>query len=76
MPIPQVAEVRTSAELVRFYWCRSCTELFAFVGNPGRLAAGFAWDVKRSGWRVFRVKGTEQDLAPAVAAVAEVGPPR
>jgi hypothetical protein len=74
MLIPQVAEVRTAGELVRFFWCWSCEELFAFVGGACVLAAGFA--CQDGSWRVFRRVGNECDTQMAVTAVAQVGPQR
>jgi hypothetical protein len=73
MVIPQVAEVLDGAEPVRFFWCWSCMELFAFLGDPGTLTAGFAED-GRGGWRVFWAAGGERDLQSALAAVAQVKP--
>jgi hypothetical protein len=73
MPIPQVAEVQGAAERVRFFWCWSCTELFAFIGATDRLAAAFA-ENGRGGWRVYRAIGTAQDVGSAVTAVAQVQP--
>lgn len=70
MLIPQVAEVSGAAEPVRFFWCWSCAELFAFVGEPGRFAAGFVED--GGGWRVFRAVGSPPDMQTAVAAVSQV----
>jgi hypothetical protein len=66
--IPQVAEVLEAAQPVRFFWCRFCLELFAFVGEPGRLAAGFGED-GQGGWRVFRTVGSSSDVELAKAAV-------
>jgi hypothetical protein len=73
--IPQVAEVLDGAEPVRLFWCGFCMELFAFVGEPGRLAAGLAED-GRGGWRVFRATGSRADLQAAVAAASRVKPDR
>ena len=73
MPIPQVAVVLDTAERVRFFWCWSCMELFAFVGGQDRMAAGFAED-GRGGWQVFRAVGADPDVQLAVAAVALVRP--
>lgn len=70
MPIPQVVEVQGEAGPVRLFWCWSCQELFALVGEPGRLAAGFAGD-GQGGWRVFRAPGSEADVQAAVAAVSQ-----
>jgi hypothetical protein len=69
--IPQVAEVLEAAALVRFFWCRFCMELFAFVGEARRLAAGFAED-GQGGWRVFRSVGSDPDVQVAKAAVSRV----
>ena len=71
MLIPQVAEMLCGDEPVRFFWCWSCGELNAFVGNPGRLAVRFAEDGHR-GWRVFQAVGTERDVRAALAAVSAV----
>ena len=73
MLIPQVAEVRDGPEPVRFFWCWSCGELFAFVGEPGRLAVGFAQDDPGC-WRVFRAMWADRDVRRARAAVSQVGP--
>jgi hypothetical protein len=73
MLIPKVAEVFLEAEPVQLFWCWSCEELFAFVGSPGRFAAGFA-QVRRGGWQRFRSRGAERDVRLAVAAVSQVGP--
>lgn len=72
--IPLTAEVVDGAEVVRFFWCCSCMELFAFVGEPGRLAAGFARNTERGTWRLFRARGEDRDVQAAVAAVSAVGP--
>jgi hypothetical protein len=68
MLIPRVADM-PGAEPVEFFWCWSCRELFAFVGNPARLAAELA-DDGQGGWRLFRAVGTEADLRLATAAAA------
>ena len=73
MDIPLVSEVRVGAEPVRFFWCWSCEELYASVGNPGTDAAGFA-DDGRGGWRVSRVIGPKREVRVAVAAISHVGP--
>ena len=74
MVIPQVAEVVVDgAEPVRFFWCWSCMELFAFIGDPGTLAAGFAED-GRGGWRVLQAEGAEREVEAAVAAISQVQP--
>ena len=61
MLIPQVAQVCDGPEMVRFFWCWSCMELFAFIGEPGRLAAGFVKD-GQGGWRTFRASGAVMDV--------------
>src|SRR5262245_61008297 len=73
MLIPKVAEVFSEAEPVQFFWCWSCEELFAFVGGPGRFAAGFA-QAGRGGWQLFRSRGAERDVQLAAAAVSKVCP--
>jgi hypothetical protein len=73
MIIPQVAEVLDGAKPVRFFWCWSCMELFAFVGDPSTLAAGFAED-GRGGWLVAGAVGAGRDLETAAAAAAQVQP--
>jgi hypothetical protein len=75
MLIPQVAEVPGGRELVRFFWCWSCMELTAFVGDPGRLAVRFAED-GRGGWLVFRTVGSEGEVQAALTAVSHVKPER
>jgi hypothetical protein len=74
MWIPQVAMYSGGAEPVRFYWCWSCAELFAYVGERahGRLAAGFARDEGAGGWRVSKAVGSERDTQLAVEAVKQV----
>ncbi len=74
MPIPLAAEVLEGNEVVRFFWCWSCRELFAFVGEPGQLAAGFAREAVSGAWRLFRAEGADNDVQLAVAAVSRVGP--
>ena len=74
MLIPQVAETHCGGELVRFFWCWSCIELTAFIGDPGRLAVRFAED--GGGWRVFQAVGSEVDIQTALAAVSRVKPER
>ena len=71
--IPQVAEVLSGAEPVRFFWCRYCSELFGFVGDPPneRLAARFACD-RGNRWRIWRREGAEDDVLSAVEAVVQV----
>jgi hypothetical protein len=76
--IPLVAEHLDGPEPVRFYWCRSCGELFAFVGDtpaPGRWAAAFAREHGTSAWRMWKTGGSEQDVRLAVTAVTQVEPP-
>lgn len=73
MFIPQVAELLDGDVLVRFFWCWSCMELSAFVGDPGRLAVRFA-DDGRGGWRVFKLVGVESDVRSALAAVSRAQP--
>jgi hypothetical protein len=75
MLIPWVAEFLLEGEPVQFYWCWSCAELFAFVGNPGRYAAGFA-HAGRRGWRLFRADGAERDVQLATEAVSRVELPK
>jgi hypothetical protein len=41
------------------------------VGEPGRLAVGFAAD-GRGGWRMFRAPGSAAEVQAAVAAVSQV----
>lgn len=72
--IPLPAKVLDGAEMVRFFWCCSCMELFAFVGEPGRFAAGFARDAERGTWHLFRARGEDRDVQAAVSAVSGVGP--
>jgi len=72
MVIPQVAEV-CAEELVRFFWCWSCQELFAFVGDPGRLVARLAAD-GQGGWRLFRAVGAAHEVQIALAAASQVRP--
>lgn len=75
MLIPQVAEVLNGGESVRSFWCWSCMELSAFVGNPGKLAVRFA-ENGRNGWRVFQAVGCEAEVQVALAAVSHVQPDR
>jgi uncharacterized protein (TIGR02996 family) len=75
MSIPQVAEVLVGGKPVRFFWCWSCMELSAFIGDPGRLAVRFAED-GHVGWRVFQAVGSELDVQTVVAAAAQVWPDR
>jgi hypothetical protein len=74
MVIPLVSEVHIEAERVRFFWCWSCMELFASVGDPGTDAASFA-EGETGGWQLFRSRGTEHEVATAKAAVSHVLPP-
>jgi hypothetical protein len=71
MPIPQVAEVQGGVGPVRLFWCWSCQELFTLIGEPGRLAAGFAAD-GRGGWCVFRAPGSAADVQAAITAISQV----
>jgi hypothetical protein len=71
--IPQVAEVRDGVEPVRFFWCWSCAELFAFVGNPWSLAVRFGRD--GNGWRIFRSVGSDPEVQIAMTAVSQVALP-
>jgi hypothetical protein len=75
MRIPQVAEVLEKGEPVRFYWCWSCEELSAYVGDPPRLAVRFAED-GCGGWWVFHAPGAECDIQAALSAVSRVHPDR
>jgi hypothetical protein len=74
MMIPMMVDVQVEAELVQFFWCWWCAELFASVGNPRRAAGRF----KRagSGWQLVQSEGAERDVRLAVAAVSHVGPQR
>jgi hypothetical protein len=75
--IPQVAEVRVGLRVVRFFWCKFCCELFAFVGDAdarGELTAGFAWHTASGGWLVFTERGAAENVELARSAVAVVGP--
>jgi hypothetical protein len=74
MVIRRVAEMFHGTDAVRFFWCWSCAELFAFVGTPGRLAAGFGWDQELGRWFLFRSHGTDDDVHFARLTVVEVGP--
>lgn len=62
--IPNVGEACDGAEPVRFFWCWSCMELFALVGNAsaGRWAASFAYDVEAGGWKLWKATGSERDV--------------
>ena len=73
MQLPQVAEVATDAGPMRFFWCWSCEELFAFAGTPAVLVAGFA-EGGQGGWRVFRAVGGKSAVQAAVVAAAYVSP--
>ena len=74
-PIPQVGQHRDWPQpLVRFYWCKSCTALFAFVGENefgGRLAASFSREKELDGWRVSEA-GSERDVRLAIAAIEHI----
>lgn len=74
MLIPQVAEDQSGTEPVRFFWCWSCMELFAFIGDIGRLAASFGWNREGGGWCLFSTHGAERDVKIAIAAVTKIGP--
>jgi hypothetical protein len=74
MAIPQVAEVLTAGESVRCFWCWSCAELFAFVGDSSQTI-GFAED-GQGGWKLFRAAAPEHEVHTAVAAMAQVRPDR
>ena len=76
--IPKVAEACDGAEAVRFFWCRSCMELFALVGKAsrGRWAASFAQDVGADGWKLWKATSSERDVQLAVDAVSCVPPQR
>lgn len=71
--IPQVGQFGAGSTLVRFYWCWSCQELFAHVGERGTLAATFAQDASRQ-WQVLKVLGSEPEKEIALAAVSKVDP--
>ena len=71
MFIPLVAEVFRGSDLIQFFWCWSCMELTAFVGDPGTLAVRFAED-GRGGWRVFHAVGIESEVQAAISAVSHV----
>ena len=64
--IPQVGQHRDWPQpLVRFYWCRPCEELFAFVGENefgGRFAVSFTPDRESGGWWVEKVADSERDV--------------
>jgi hypothetical protein len=71
--IPQVAQVIVGSEIVALSWCKWCQELFAFLVNSDRDAAGFA-KADRGGWKVFRAFGSEADVQMAKVAAAQVNP--
>jgi hypothetical protein len=71
MLIPLVVEVLDTTEPVRFFWCWSCQELFALLGEPARLVAGLGAD-GQGGWRVFRAVGSEPEVQAALYAAARV----
>ena len=78
MLIPKVAEACAGAEPVRFFWCRSCMELFALVGETsgGRWAASFGQDFEAGGWKLWKASGSERDVQLSVDAVSRVPPQR
>jgi hypothetical protein len=69
--IPQDARVSAGSEVVTLSGCVWCQELFAFLANSGRDAAGFAKD-GGGGWKVFRAFGSVADVRLAETAVAQV----
>jgi hypothetical protein len=71
--IPQVAQVTVGSEIVALSWCKWCQELFAFLVNSNRDAAGFAKD-GRGGWKIFRAFGSEADVRIAEVAATKVNP--
>jgi len=73
MQIPRVAQFGADATLVQFFWCWSCEELFAYVGDKAVLAASFAKD-KSQQWRVWKVIGSEHERNMAVSVVTQVDP--
>ena len=71
--IPQVTQVIVGSEIVALSWCKWCQELFAYLVNSNRDAAGFAKD-SRGGWKIFRAFGSEADVQMAEVAAAQVNP--
>jgi hypothetical protein len=73
--IPLVAELRRRPKpLVRFFWCRWCQELFAFVGENeigGRFAASFAFDEKTNRFTLWK-QVASQDAEVALEVIADV----
>src|ERR1700677_902444 len=77
MSIPQVAEVLSGGESVRFYWCCDCAELFAFIGkSTWGTNVAFAYD-GQGGWKVSRSSlssASEPEGLAAMTAVTQVRP--
>ncbi|MFZ1008074.1 MAG: hypothetical protein WAN65_14635 [Candidatus Sulfotelmatobacter sp.] len=71
--IPQVGQVTVGSEIVALSWCKWCQELFAFLVNSNRDAAGFTKD-DVGGWKVFRAFGSDADVQMAKVAAAQVNP--
>lgn len=71
MIIPVVAEEREERLAFRFCWCWSCSEWFAFEAGSGQLIASFSRHPLK-GWRVFRHFGSEDAVAAACRAAANV----
>jgi hypothetical protein len=66
-----VAEVAGAAGPVRFFWCRSCMELSAFLREPDRLVARFGAD-GCGGWQLFRAVGSSAEVQTAEIAASQV----
>lgn len=73
MVIPLVAEVPAEEERVRFFWCWSCSALFAFVGDSHHVAVSFD-KAGRGAWRVFHAEGPDAEVQTAIQAVSQVRP--
>lgn len=71
--IPQVAEIHVEDKSVRFFWCLFCEDLFAFVGESRRFAAGFARG-KHAGWWVFHRGSIDREVELAEAAISRLPP--
>jgi hypothetical protein len=74
--IPLVGEhQRWPESVVRFFWCPTCSELFAFVGGNefgDRFAASFAYDNEQRRFVVWKRGDSPKDVESAEGSVSQV----
>jgi hypothetical protein len=65
--------------VVRFYWCRWCEELFAYVGEGERgerYVASLNYNQIGQTWGWWKMEGSTTDVELVREAMAALPPPR